>query len=187
MASSPLPATALRASALGVLCLLAASCSRSTLQSSVADQYGGADATQEMDFWDGLAVLPAVSNRDVVHALLLSFGRQPKGARSDWTTELKAAQQRGWIAADADPMPGETARVGMVARVICIEAKIEGGATMRLLGPTERYAVKELNHMRWLPDMSSGQSISGGQLLAVLSKAEDRLSAREDPDPKEDM
>ncbi len=170
-----------------LLCLLPASCARSTLQSTVADHYGGADAMQEMDFWDGLAVLPAVSNRDVVHAMLLSFGRQPKGASSDWKTELKAAQQRGWIAADADPRPEETARVGMVARVICMEAKIKGGATMRLLGPSERYATKELNHMRWLPDMAPAQSISGGQLLAVLSKAEDRLSGREDPHPKENM
>jgi len=167
--------------------LLAAACSRTTLQSTVADQYGGADATAEMDFWDGLAVLPAVSNRDVVHALLLSFGRQAKGASSDWKTELKAARQRGWIASDADPVPEETARVGMIARVICMEAKIKGGATMRVLGPTERYAVKELNHMSWLPDLSPGHSISGGQLLAVLSKAEDRLSGRQDTGPKEGM
>jgi hypothetical protein len=140
-----------------------------------------------MDFWDGLAAQPALSNRDAVHALLLSFGGQAKGANSDWATELKAAQQRGWIAGDADPKAEETARVGMVARAICLETKIKGGATMQLFGPSERYAVKELNYMRWLPDMSPGQSISGGQILAVLSKAEDRIRGTVDTGPKEDM
>jgi len=167
--------------------LLAAACARTTLQSSVADTHGGAKPTEELDFWDGIAVQRAVSNRDAIHALLLSYGSQAKGAGSDWDTELKAAQQRGWVAADADPKPNETARVGMIARIVCMEAKIKGGATMQLLGPSERYAVKELNYMGWLPDMSSGQSMSGGQMLAVLSRAEEHASGRKDTGPKEDM
>ncbi len=175
------------ASRVAICALLAAACARSTLQSSVVDKHGGTKPTEEMDFWDGLAAQPALCNHDAVHALLLSFGGQAKGAKSDWATELKAAQQRGWFKEDADLKPEETARVGMIARVVCIEAKIKGGATMRLLGPDERYAVKELNYMRWLPDMSPGQSISGGQLLAVLSKAEDRIRGTGKKGPKEDM
>ena len=63
------------ASRLTLCCvLLAAACARTTLQSSVADKYGGTKPTEEMDFWDGLAVQPAVSNRDAIHALCLSFG-----------------------------------------------------------------------------------------------------------------
>jgi hypothetical protein len=58
---------------------------------------------------------------------------------------------------------------------------------MRVFGPVERYAVKELNHMAWLPDMTAAQSISGAQLIAVLSKAEDRRRGREGGGPKEDM
>ncbi len=171
-----------------VLCaLLAAACARTTLQSTVADTHGGTKPTEEMDFWDGLAVERAVSNRDAIHALLLSFGAQAKGANSDWATELKAAQQRGWVAEGADPNPNETARVGMIARAICMEAKVKGGATMHLLGPSERYAVKELNYMDWLPDMSSGQSLSGAQMLAVLSRAEERLKGTESTGPREDM
>ena len=172
-----------------VLCcaLLAAACSRTTLQSSVADVHGGTKPTEEMDFWDGLAVAPAVSNRDAIHALMLSFVPKAKGERSDWETELKGAEQRGWLSADDPTKPNETARVGMIARVVCMEAGIRGGATMRVLGPVERYAVKELNHEGWLPDMTTSQSISGAQLIAVLSKAEDRRRGREDAGPKEDM
>jgi hypothetical protein len=163
--------------------LLVAACARSTLQSSIADTHGGTKPTEEMDFWDGVAVAPAVSNRDVIHALLLSYGKQAQGASSDWATELKAARQRDWVSAD-DLHPSETARVGLVARVVCIEAGIKGGATMRLLGPTERYAVKELNYMGWLNDMTTGQTLSGAQLIAILSKAEERIVAKADPGPE---
>lgn len=168
-----------------VAILLAAACARTTLQASVADRHGGTQAMDEMDFWDGLMVQPAVSNRDALHALLLSFGKQPQGAATDWATELKAAKQRGWVAQDADPRPNETARAGAVARIVCMEARIKGGATMRLFGPAERYAVKELNYMGWLPDMTTGQSLSGGQLMAVLTKAEDHLSGKQDTGPKD--
>jgi hypothetical protein len=172
-----------------VLCcaLLAAACSRTTLQSSVADVHGGTKPTEEMDFWDGIAVTPAVSNRDAIHALMLSFVPKARGERSDWETELKGAEQRGWISADDATKPNETARVGMIARVVCKETDIRGGATMRVFGPVERYALKELNHMGWLPEMTSSQSISGAQLIALLSKAEDRRRGREDGGPKEDM
>ena len=157
-------------------------CARTTLQASVADQFGGTKATEEMDFWDGVAVTRAVSNRDAINALVLSFGRLPQGSATDWTTELKAAQQRDWV--DVDLSPNETARVGMVARVVCIEAKIKGGATMRMFGPSERYAVKELNFMGWLNDMTTGQAMSGGQLIAVLSRAEEHIAAKADAGPE---
>jgi hypothetical protein len=68
-----------------------------------------------------------------------------------------------------------------------MEARIRGGATMRVFGPVERYAVKELNHMGWLPGMTQGQTISGAQLIAVLSKAEDHRTGGADEGPKEDM
>lgn len=167
--------------------LVAAACGRTTLQSSVADRHGGAKPTEEMDFWDGLAVTPAVSNRDAIHALMLSFGQRARGESADWETELKNAEQRGWIGADEAIKANETARVGMIARIVCSESDIRGGATMRVFGPVERYAVKELNHMGWLPDMTPGQSISGAQLIAVLSKAEDHRKGQKDTGPKEDM
>jgi hypothetical protein len=68
-----------------------------------------------------------------------------------------------------------------------MQARIKGGATMRIVGPKERYALKELNAMGWLPDMTTGQTISGAQLIAVLSRAEERLSGKEEKGPKEDM
>jgi hypothetical protein len=185
--AAPVGASGRVSLAAALLCLLAAACARTTLQSSVADTHGGTKPTEEMDFWDGIVATPAVSNRDAIHSLMLHFGQRAQGEKSDWDTERAAAAKRGWVEADADLSPNETARVGMIARVVCMEAGIAGGATMRVVGPTGRYAVKELNSMGWLPDMVPSQSISGPQLIAVLSRAEDRLAGRKDTGPKEDM
>jgi len=125
-----------------------------------------------------------VSNHDALHALLLSFGG--KDRPKDFAGRLKAARKRGWIREGENLPPNETARVGWIARAICMEAGVEGGVTMRVVGPTERYAVRELNYMGWLPGMSGQQSISGGQLLAVLGSAEDYRAGRADK-PKEDL
>ena len=78
-------------------------------------------------------------------------------------------------------------RLNFLILTVCLQAGIKGGATMRVLGPVERYAVKELNAMGWLPEMAAAQAISGAQLIAVLSKAEDRISGKETSGPKEDM
>lgn len=166
-----------------LLALLVAGCARTTLQSSVADKSGGAKPMEEMDFWDGLAAQAAVTNRDAMHALLLSFG----GVGGDYAQELKAGRDRGWVPADREMKANETAAVGWIARAVCKEAKIKGGLTMHVFGPAERYAVKELNYMGWLPDMSPTHTISGAQLLAVLSRAEDRIKGTEKKGPKEDM
>jgi hypothetical protein len=181
MASEPRTLRRAAPLAAALLGLLLAGCARTSLQASVADKHGGPGEMAEMDFWDGLAVEPAVSNRDVLHALLLSFG----GADKTYALELAAAKRRGWT--DEDLPANETARVGLVARAVCLQADLKGGLTMRVFGPAGRYAVKELNHRKWLPDMTSGQSISGAQLIAVLSRAEEHLRGTATRGPKEDL
>jgi hypothetical protein len=158
-----------------VLLLMAAACGRSTLKGSVVDEHTGGDEFAEMEFWDGLAEVRAVSNNDALHALLL--GLADKSA-PDYPGRLQEARTRGWVKKE-DPMPAnETARVGFVARAVCTEADIEGGLTMRLFGGGERYAVKELNDRGWLPEMSPNQVISGLQLISLLSETEDYLEEK---------
>jgi len=165
-----------------LLCLLALACQRTMLQSSLSDTAGN-DEFAEMDFWDGLAGMRAVSNHDALHAMLISFGGDEA---SDYAGRLAAAKQRGWLSSGDNPPANETARVGWVARAACIEAGIKGGLTMRVLGPHERYAVRELNYRGWLKNMSRNQALSGMQLIALLSAVEDAGEDRPDK-PREDL
>jgi hypothetical protein len=167
-----------------VLALAVVGCARTTLKDSVADTHGGRGGGDELDFWDGAATKPMVSNRDALHALVVSF--VPGDEATDHAAELTIARRRGWVA-EGEALPaGESARIGWIARAVCLECGIRGGVTMRVFGAKERYAVRELNYLGWLPEMSTFQAISGAKLIALLGSAEDyRNSAA--PRPKEDL
>ncbi len=147
--------------------LLTAGCTRTTLKSSVADAHGDTDEFAEMDFWDGIAAAPIVTNHDALHALILSFGHKA----GDFRSELALARKRAWV--NEALAVNESARIGWIARAVCMETGIKGNLTMRMFGPRERYALIHLNNRRWLPNMSPEQAVSGAVLIALLSRAED--------------
>lgn len=162
----------LAAAALAALAALVAlgGCGRTTLKASLVEDHGERTATSELDFWDEMVRRRAVTNHDALHALILSFtGKTP----TTYEARLELAQGRRWLPADETPPRNETARVGWIARAVCLETGLRGGLTMRVFGPRERYAVKELNYLQWLPNMSPQQAVSGLQLIALLSNAED--------------
>ncbi len=164
-------------------------CTRTMLEASIADTYGGADVTSELDFWDELAMQDAVSNRDALHALLLTFEVLPESdadheemeeADADaepsagFDAELAIARQRGWIGANEALIANETAQIGWMARAMCIEAGIEGGVNMHLFGPIPRYALRELNYEGLMGSKSENQALSGLELMATIGRIQDR-------------
>ncbi|MGH7162097.1 MAG: hypothetical protein ACREID_01330 [Planctomycetota bacterium] len=156
-------------------CLAFAACARTTMKASVADRLGAGGEMGEMDFWDELARERAVTNHDAIRALLLSAGKEA----ASWEERVKLARERAWVTGAGDPSPDETARVGWIARAVCLECGIKGGVTMRVFGPHPRYAARELAYRGWLPPMSSWQTLSGLKLIALLSQAEEFRSGKE--------
>jgi hypothetical protein len=157
--------------------VLIAACSRTTLkQSQSAADPSRDDEIARMDFWDAVAKERAVCNRDALRALLLNFEIDP--GNSD-EKALATARRRGWISDKEELVPLETARVGWIAKAVCIETGIKGGVTMRVFGPRERYAVNELNYRHWLANMTPAQAITGTQLMALLGAAEDHAAGGE--------
>lgn len=181
--------THLRTTGLALGLLLSCGCTRTVLDASVADTLGGSDVTSELDFWDALAEQSAVTNRDALHALLLTFEALPttnanheeKGEGDAGETqpgafdaELATARQRGWIGESDALVANQTAPVGWIARAICIEAGIEGGLNMHLFGPTPRYALRELKYERLMNTKSENQALSGLELIATIGRVQDR-------------
>lgn len=138
----------------------------------MADTYGSEEAA--LDFWDALAKERAVCNRDAMHALMLTI--REDGAAGGYEAQLKVARERGWVSKTKDLPPKQTAPVGWIAKAVVIETGIEGGLTMRLFGPSRRYAVRELNDKGWLANQSTAHAISGLELIALLSKVEEYKS-----------
>ena len=158
-----------------LLLLLAAACARTTLKSSVATEHGGTDEFAELDFWDGISQARLVTNRDALHALLLSVEQAQGGA--DYAAEVQQARKGGWVKESWDKPANETAQTGLIARAICLEYDIEGGVTMRVFGPRPRYAVRQLTWLGLLPTRGTKEALSGLELIALLSNVEDFATA----------
>ena len=151
--------------------ILLVGCARTTVTKTAVSEHAGA----EMEFWDAIADTRAVSNHDALHALLVTFEVK---AGDSYKSRLDAARKRNWIDAAEELPEKETARVGWIASAVCIETGIKGGATMRVFGARERYAVRELNYREWLANMTPSQAMSGMQLIALLGEAEDMLAEK---------
>ncbi len=158
-----------------LLLLLAVACARTTLKSSVAAEHGGTDEFAELDFWEGISEAKLVTNQDALHAMLLSVEQAQAGA--DYTAEVRRARERGWVKESWNKPANETAQTGLIARAICIEYDIEGGVTMRVLGPRPRYAVHQLTWLGLLPTRGTKEALSGLELIALLSNVEDFATA----------
>ena len=73
------------------------------------------------------------------------------------------------------PDPQKKLTRGKVAYMLVKILKIKGGLTMRLFGPSERYALKELEFMELMDGGMTWRSVSGRELVAVLARADEYM------------
>lgn len=167
-----------RTVALVLALLLLPACARTTVTDPLETNYPPADAARELAFWHLLPTRSAVSNDEGFHGLLLlADGVDESGS---YQRRVELLKSRGWLRAGFDE-PGDLAmQRGTLAAAICGILEIRGGVMMRLLGPTPRYATRELAAMGMIPAGSSElQAITGLEYMGVISKAQDYLVLRE--------
>ena len=83
-----------------------------------------------------------------------------------------------------EPDPKEKLTRGKMAYMLVKILKIKGGVTMRLFGPSERYALKELEFMELMDGGMTGRSVSGRELVAILARADDYMQEQKAKDAK---
>ena len=87
--------------------------SRQAAESSAVDQFPGAD--QDIEFMEKVESMSAVTNNDMLHALLLvANGVDP--AR-DYEERVILARQKGWVPKDWDKPANDSASSGDIDRI----------------------------------------------------------------------
>ncbi len=125
----------------------------------------------QIEFWHTLNDQPLASNDDAFHALLLYFDGKDEAA--DYAARVHALKARHWLASNFDEAGDRAVHRGTVAQALVTALKFKGGVTMRLLGHSPRYALRELQFRGLLPDSSPNQVFTGGELVGVIGKVED--------------
>ena len=145
---------------------------RTVIEQSAVDVYPAAN--DELDFLDHVATLSVATNNDVLHGLFLM--QRGDLAGRPYEQRLVEARRRGWIADDASPPPGESARVGMIAIAACDLLDIKGGLTMRVFGLSPRACTRELVYLEMIPLRTENQSLSGLEFIDLLGRIEEDVT-----------
>lgn len=123
----------------------------------------------------------AVTNNDALHAFfLLQDGEDP---HADYAARRREAQRRGWMRHDASELPNAAAKVGWMATAGCVVMQVKGGLSMAVLGPTPRYATRELVYMEVLPLRTENQILSGGEFVDYINRLERLAGGKQVPRP----
>jgi hypothetical protein len=131
----------------------------------------GNDPGAQMEFWHTLPQRRVASNDEAFHALLLFVdGSDPA---TDYAGRVEMLKQRKMLPQGFNGTSEVAVKRGTVAVAIAKALEIKGGLSMRLFGPTPRYAVRELQYMNLFPQSSPQQTFSGQELLGIIGRAED--------------
>ncbi|MBA4028896.1 MAG: hypothetical protein C0475_07145 [Planctomyces sp.] len=161
--------------ALSLLCLAAPGC-RSTIADPLDTAYDRADPQQELLFWHSLPSRSAVTNDELLHAMLLFADAQdPAGSYQE---RRAAAVERRWLPAGFDEPANLAAQRGHAAVMLARVLDLRSGVWLTLLGPTPRYALRQLQDLGIMPPGSEQQPLSGLELLDAISAAQDEQARR---------
>jgi hypothetical protein len=132
---------------------------------------GGNGDDEQMSFWHGLTERKVACNDEAFHALLLYFdGSDPA---HDYAGRVQELRRRGMLPAGFDGSADEAVRRGTLAVALVKAMKIQGGWALTLLGPTPRYATRELQYDNLYPPSSPEQTFTGNELVGIIGRVED--------------
>lgn len=154
------------AACIALAAVLGAGCERARVEDSAIDRFPR--AAQELDFLDALLGQVVVTNDDALHGLI-TFA-DGADLSSTYEGRVQIAKGKRWIPEGWSRPADESAQVGWMAVAACRILEIKGGLTMRLTGPTPRYATKELVFMDVLPLRTENQSLSGKEFVDFLNR-----------------
>lgn len=151
--------------------IAASGCRTSTAAQPLAPEMAGSEPEAQMEFWHALPERRVASNDEAFHALLLFIdGADPA---ADYDTRVQAMRDRKMLPAAFNGTAGEAVKRGTLAVALARALEVKGGLSMRLFGPTPRYAVRELQYAGLFPQSSPQQTFSGPELLGIIARAED--------------
>ena len=129
------------------------------------------DTDAQLDFWHTLADRRLATNDEAFHGMLLYLdGNDPANSYVD---RVKLMKSRSLLPADFSGGANDAATRGTLSVPICKALQIKGGLVMRLVGPTPRYATRELQFLGLYPPSSTNQIFSGTEFVGIIGKLDD--------------
>lgn len=127
-------------------------------------------AATQLDFWHSLPERRMVSNDEAFRGVLLVMDGQDE---ADYAARISNLKNRGWLPQSFDEPGNLAVSRGHLAVVLAHAIELRGGLTMMVLGPTPRYATREMQYVGLYPPSSPHQTFTGDDFMAVMGRIED--------------
>jgi len=151
--------------------LLAGGCSVTRVTQPVPAELYANDVDAQLEFWHTLANQPLTSNDEAFHGLLLYLdGEDPA---KNYTERVEILKLRKMLPSGFKGVADDAVSRGDLAVAIVRTLDIKGGLTMRVFGPSPRYAVRELTYQAVYPPSSPNQTFSGAEFVGIIGRVED--------------
>lgn len=137
-------------------------------------------ALADGEFIHYLATVPIVTADEAYRAMLILADGQDTTKSFD---ERRAAlQERGIARAEWNHVAGNVIDRGAVAAMVCKICKLPGGVNLIVFGGAglgdRRYATRELIYREMMSNGPDYSPITGGELVAVVTRADDLMATR---------
>ena len=153
------------------IAMLVGGCKSAFVSDPLTQKFGGDDPEQQMEFWHQLSERPLTCNDEAFHGLFLYVdGTDP---HENYEQRVAAMKERKMLSKGFDQPANQAVWRGVLAVAICRALEIKGGVNMHLLGPTPRYATRELMFVGIYPTSSPRQTFSGTEFLGIMGRVED--------------
>ena len=129
------------------------------------------DDDAQVNFWHELADEPITTNDHAFHGLLLYLDQKDDSA--DYAARVHTLKARKMLPKHFEEAATAGVRRGTLAVAIMRVLGEHGGVTTTLLGPTPRYAVRELMFLNVYPPSTPNQSFSGNEFVGIIGRVED--------------
>lgn len=146
-------------------------CQSAKVAQPLTQELAGSEPQTQLEFWHTLATRPVTSNDEAFHGLLLYLDQRDDAP--DYTGRVGVLQERGLLPMKFNRPADEAVTRGTLAVALVRAMDIKGGLTMRVFGPSQRYATRELMAMNLYPLSSPHQTFSGSEFIGVIGRMED--------------
>jgi len=132
------------------------------------------------EYLDRISSQTSVSENDAMRGILLLL--DGKDSAGGFAERLRILRQRGIVPARWDCRPQRPLSRGRMAYMIYQACKVPGGVMLTLIGPTQRYCLRELQYREIIGPGAMYVDVGGMEFQAVLSRADHYLETGEVPD-----
>jgi hypothetical protein len=164
---------------------LATGCQSPRVQQSLTATLPAEPVAAQLEFWHGLEARPITCNDEAFHGLLIFVHGQDDS--KDYDARVADLKSLHLLAVSFNRPAEEAVKRGTVASALVQALKIKGGWAMTVLGPTPRYATRELVYMSLFPPSSPEQTFSGSEFVGIMGKADDYQLGNPGEAPATDM